>query len=180
MRTWYFSNPYSGVGDKSLTLSFGRDEVMFDIANIAHAEGDVLPAEALHTKHQVQEALEDGNREIVTRAVATAFAVVCRAFEPLSDGASADGQTLRNEYQEPAAYRLTALVPKTFSKASAQLAQTLAHDYLVACGLFALFLVVYPDGAAKWRAMADGALDQLRAVAKSASGSCLNRPCKPF
>jgi len=52
---------------KTVTLTFLREQLLYDIKNLAYVEGDVLPDDAQHSKHQVQDIGEEGNVDRVTR-----------------------------------------------------------------------------------------------------------------
>ena len=72
------------VYTNKVTLTFKRDELLYDINNIAYVEGDVMPADNEHDRHQVMDVGQDGNIDRVTRVLDVAFAECEELLYPYS------------------------------------------------------------------------------------------------
>ena len=48
-------------GTLKVTLTFKRDQLLYDIKNYAYVESHVMPAETEHAKHMVADVGEDGS-----------------------------------------------------------------------------------------------------------------------
>ena len=59
--------------NKTVTLTFKRDELLYDIKNMGFVEGDTKKVESEHERHQVMDVGEDGNVDRVTRVLDLTF-----------------------------------------------------------------------------------------------------------
>lgn len=67
---------------KVVSLEFSRKALIYDISNCAYVEGDVMPADDEHSKHQVFDIAEDGNIDRVTRILDLAHAECVEMMYP--------------------------------------------------------------------------------------------------
>ena len=52
-----------------VTLTFGRDQLLYDIKNYAYVESHVMPPDTEHAKHMVADVGEEGNVDRMTRVM---------------------------------------------------------------------------------------------------------------
>ena len=52
-----------------VTLTFKRDQLLYDIKNYAYVESHVMPPDTEHAKHMVADVGEEGNVDRVTRVL---------------------------------------------------------------------------------------------------------------
>ena len=52
-----------------VTLTFKRDQLLYDIKNAAYVESHVMPPDTEHAKHMVADVGEEGNVDRVTRVL---------------------------------------------------------------------------------------------------------------
>lgn len=141
-----------------MTLTFLREQLLYDIKNIAYVEGDVLPDDAQHSKHQVQDIGEDGNIDRVTRMLDLAMAHCVEALYPYSKTDVESGTVLDDVMNEEYEYSVTLLVPDDFSDTTAKYLEQLIHNllvYLVLADWMSIANVANPQSAANWASKAE-------------------------
>ncbi len=146
------------IRKRHVVLEFRRSELLYDIRNIAYSVGESRDAEADNTdakddgkvKSQIQDICEDGNIDFVTRILDTAhdecveilYAFTKEAIEP---AAWAD-----DELKETKVYRVSMVVPESFSQTTVNLLMKYIHDYMVAKVLAEHLSIVESKSAAIW------------------------------
>lgn len=119
------------VYTKKVTLTFKRDELLYDIRNIAYVEGDVMPTTDDHDRHQVMDIGEDGNVDRVTRVIDLALAECEELLYPYSKTNVDDTETRNDILESPKEHHIDMLVPDDFSKSTVNLLEKLIHEFLV-------------------------------------------------
>ena len=116
---------------RTLTLIFKREELLYDIKNIAYVEADVLGDQADHSLHQLMDVGEDGNIDRVTRILDLAYAEMKEALYPHTKIAVEDGTAMDDILHETDEYIINMLVPDDFSATTAMLYEGYIHEYMV-------------------------------------------------
>ena len=116
---------------KTVTLTFYRTQLLYDIKNLAYVAGDVLSDDAQHSKHQLQDIGEDGNVDWVTRQLDLAMAYIVEMLYPYSKTDVEDTTTGDDTFEEKQAYVVSLLVPDDFSQTTVELLRNLIHNLLV-------------------------------------------------
>lgn len=148
-----------------MTLTFYREQLLYDIKNLAYVEGDVLSDDAQHSKHQVQDIGEDGNIDRVTRMLDLALAHCVEVLYPYSK-VNVEHETVRDDIlTEEYVYTITLLVPDDFSVTTVNLLEQLIHNllvYLVLADWMSIANVANPNSAANWAAKAQDAESEIK------------------
>ena len=158
---------------KTVTLTFYREQLLYDIKNLAYVEGDVLPDEAQHSKHQVQDIGEDGNIDRVTRMLDLALAHCVEVLYPFSKADVESGLVLNDNLTETATYTVTLLVPDDFSDTTAKYLEQLIHNllvYYVLADWMSIANVANPNSAANWAAKAQDTEDEIKGKLNARTG----------
>lgn len=148
-----------------MTLTFLRDELLYDIKNLAYVEGDVLPEDAQHSKHQVQDIGEDGNIDRVTRMLDLALSRCREHLYPYTKEPVDGGETLDDVLAETEVYTIDMLVPDDFSTTTVKYLEQLIHNllvYYVLADWMSIANVVNPTSAANWAAKAEGVEEEIK------------------
>lgn len=156
-----------------MTLTFYREQLLYDIKNLAYVEGDVLPDEAQHSKHQVQDIGEDGNIDRVTRMLDLALAHCVEVLYPFSKSDVESGLVLNDNLTETATYTVTLLVPDDFSDTTAKYLEQLIHNllvYYVLADWMSIANVANPKSAANWAAKAQDVEDEIKGKLNARTG----------
>ncbi len=116
---------------RAVSFVFKRCQLLYDIANYAFVEGDVMPAKEEHERHQVFDVIQSGNSDIVTRKLNLAHTEVIEALYPYTKKPVEDGEVFDDKLCEPEEYVVELRVPQTFSRTSLDYLRWLIHEYLV-------------------------------------------------
>jgi hypothetical protein len=146
---------------KIVTLTFLRDELLYDIKNYAYIEGDVMKTDDEHDRHQVMDIGEEGNIDRVTRVLDLAIAECIELCYPYSkinvpdtsqDDEEEEVMSLDDTLEETPAYVVRLLVPDDFSQTTVNLLRRLIHELLVYKVVADWMSITNPDKAALWQA----------------------------
>jgi hypothetical protein len=116
---------------KTVTLTFKRDEILYDCKNYAYVEGDTMKTQDEHDRHQVMDIGEDGNIDRVTRVLDLAFAECVELCYPYSKEEVEDTTAADDTLEERDAMVLRMVVPDDFSQTTVELLRRLIHELLV-------------------------------------------------
>lgn len=173
-------NNLDGEPQRQVTLVFLRSELLYDIANMAYVEGDILAEEAQCLRHQVQDVAEDGNVDRVTRVLDLVHAKVEEDLYPFTQEAVEDGLELDDTLTEQEKYLITLNVPVDFSKTTANYLVRLIHELLVCRALYDwLSATGKDDSAAKWLGKYKEAEEEIQTALTIRMGR-VHRPMRPW
>ena len=130
-------------------LLFNREQLIYDIRNVAFVEGDIMPEDQQHERHTVQDIGEAGNIDRVTRVLDLAHSECVEWLYPF---------TKRRIYRDCLDDRLTAkkvysifmTVPKDFSQTTLNALEKLVHEYLVSSVIADWLSIANTKKAAVW------------------------------
>ena len=156
------SQPSANGGTIQVKLTFLRKELLYDIANVSFVVGDTMSEDAQHARHQLQDIVERGNVDRVTRMLDLAHAECVEELYAYTKTAVVD-ETLDDKLQEREAYEIHLALPKQMSMSTARLLEHYIHDYMV-CKVLGdwLNLVAPPNGGSIWLARLDDLLEKIR------------------
>lgn len=165
---------------RKVTLEFYREELEKDIAQIGYVNGDVTEAGAVHSKHQIQDIVEDGNRERVIRMLGLAHGEVLEMLYSATNSPVDDGTTDDNVYEEPEKYVVNMTVPETFSLTTVKYLREAIHEYMICRALEDWMGIARDPGQVEiWAARRDQAQKNImKAMAKR--GGRLRLRLTPF
>lgn len=163
----------------TLTLLFGREELLYDIANIAYVEADIQQVREEHDRHQTFDITQDGNCDRVTRVLDLAHSLCVEALYPYTKGNVTDGFELSDIFSETDTYIISMRVPQTFSETTARLLEQLIHEFLICYTLYDWLAITKPEAAEAWKTKADTALAKVKRIINTRSTKML-RPLRPF
>ena len=151
---------------KEVYLTFHRVELLHDINAVAYVAGDVLPEETQHSKHQIQDIIQDGNRDIVTRIMNLAFQECVNFLYRYSQIPAADVTTADDTFTALRRYDVKLTVPSDFSKYTIIYIKDLIHAFIVARVLYEWFAMFHPDinRALLWKQKSEDAKDELKSA----------------
>ena len=144
-----------------MTLTFKREQLLYDIKNYAYVESHVMPPETEHAKHMVADVGEEGNVDRVTRVLDLGVSM-CR--EMLYPWAKKDiGKTEYDDtLTEREQYQIEMNVPSTMSQTTLTLVERLIHEYLVCRGVADWLSLTNPQKSETWLAKAAEAESEIR------------------
>ena len=149
-----------------VTLTFKRDQLLYDIKNAAYVESHVMPPDTEHAKHMVADVGEEGNVNRVTRVLDLGVSM-CR--EMLYPWAKKDivNTELDDTLKERQQYVIVMNVPTTMSQTTLTLVERLIHEYLVCRGVADWLSITNPQKSETWLAKAAEAETEIRTAIHS-------------
>lgn len=164
---------------KTVTLTFRREEILYDCRNYAYVEGDTMMTDDEHARHQVMDIGEDGNIDRVTRVLDLAFAHCVELCYPYSKVEVEAATALDDTLQERSELVLGMLVPDDFSQTTAELLRRLIHELLVYRVMEDWMSLTKPESTGKWAAKAEKAEREISSSLTFRVGR-VRRPLRPF
>jgi hypothetical protein len=149
---------------RTVTLKFIREQLLYDIRNIAYVESDVMPGDNDHSRHQVADIGEDGNVDRVTRIMDLAFAAVTELLYPYTKSSVGEKEERTDEFKESEVYVIDLLVPDDFSKTTVDYLTRLIHEfvvYRVLADWMGIANLGNSESAANWEAKASSLADEI-------------------
>jgi len=163
---------------KNLTLSFKREQLLYDIENVAFVEGDVMDVQDEHRRHPVIDIAQDGNVDRVTRILDLAFAEAVEMLYPYTKQTAEDAE-MDDELTETESYVVTMVVPIGFSRTTRNLISKLIHEYMI-CRVMEDWLSITDKPAAEnWADKAQRAEEDIRSNLNARCGHMV-RTQRPF
>lgn len=151
---------------RDVTLTFLRDNLLYDIQNYSFVEGDVMKGDNLMSKHYVQDICEEGNIDRVYRVIEIALSECEHILFAFVKERVEDNEGRDNNLADKDSYVINLSVPVDFSKSTLTYLSRLIHEYIVCRVLADWFSITYIESSAKWDL-------KLREV-KEEIGKCLN------
>lgn len=142
-------------GDKTeVVLKFKREELLYDVKNLAYVEADVMGEERQHAQHVLADIGEEGNVDRVTRILAVVHDKVEDMLYPYTSMEPVE-EEIDDRMWAPEEYMIVMRVPKSMSRTTLHLLSKLIHEYMV-CHVLADWLgITNAESAAKWMAKAE-------------------------
>ncbi len=163
---------------KTVTLTFKRSEILYDIKNVSFVEGDIKKVELEHERHQVIDVGEDGNVDRVTRVLDLTFAECVELCYPYSKKEVTDG-TEEDDTLEEKDYVLTLTLPDDFSQTTVNLVKASIHELMV-CRVMADWMsITKKEAAADWQTKGDAAKQTIWMKLNGRTGR-VHRKMRPF
>lgn len=166
---------------KEARLTFYRNELLYDVENCAHVEGDVMTGGNDHARHQLQDIAQEGNIDRVTRVLNLVHMECVEALYPYTQKELPDREVARldDKHREPEKYVITLSLPEDFSATTLRLLRDTIHEYMV-CRVLADWIgITYPEGSVKWAQKAAAHRERMRGLLMSRTGM-VRRPLKPW
>lgn len=166
-------------GKTIAALAFRREELQYDIDNLAYIEGSVLPKETEpHNRHMVQDVGQDGNNDRVTRVLDLETARVKEMLYPFTKH-DIHRKELDDALKAPGTYGVILELPDTFSQTTLNLLEKQIHEYLVYRVMEDWMGLTNPAKVEAWALKAEKAKDDIRR-AMQARTKRLRRKLHPF
>lgn len=139
-----------------VTLTFKRKELLYDAENYSFVEGDIMPVDEEHSRHQVFDIGQSGNVDRVTRVLNLRFSECIEMLYPYAKNEVID-IALDNSLSMPEEYTVSLNLPEEFSQTTINLLNELIHEYLV-CRVVADWMsITNPSRQETWDSKAEGA-----------------------
>lgn len=157
-----------------------KKELVYDIKNTAYTYADSISSSvaAPHLIHNIYDVGEDGNRDKLARILDSAIED-CREMlfrytkmEMLGGGFDSNEweECIGSPTNDEDAYYLAMRMPSGFSKTSVHTMMVYIHDYIVNQCLYEWLMIVYPDGADRFWALAEDKKQKIKDTSNRSAG----------
>lgn len=164
---------------KTVTLTFNREQLLYDIKNYAYIEGHVWGEENQHAQHTLVEIGEEGNVDRVNRILGIVHAAVVEMLYPYTRQEAEDEEEINNDMWIPDDYKITLTIPATMSRTTLHLLHKLIHEFMVARVIYDWLSITHPEAAGNWMNKALETEEEINSI-KNSTGGVLRRPSHPF
>lgn len=147
---------------KRVMLIFLRNQLLYDIANCAHVEGDIMEEDAQHARHQTQDLTDDGNVDRVTRVLDLVHSQVVELLYPFTKIPTEDELIMLDALIDKPSYVVELTVPSDFSQTTVEYLSKLIHELLVCRSLADWMSITNPAKAQSWAEKAQTAQDGVK------------------
>lgn len=178
----YNSDAGSSKATKKVTLTFKRDELLYDIKNYAYIESHVWgedSPEIRHAQHTLVEIGEEGNVDRVNRILGVVHAAAVEMLYPYTKHDPEEEEEIDDRMWTPTDYKIVMKVPVTMSRTTLHLLNKLIHEFMVARVIYDWLSITHPEAARNWLDKALEAQEEINSVKNSRTG-VLRRPSHPF
>lgn len=145
-----------------MQINLEREALLYDIANYAFVEGDIMATDNLHAQHQTQDIIAKGNIERVNRVLSLSHAECIEMLYPYSKKPLRSDYYLDNSDLAPDYYEIEVKFPKGFSSTTADLLVRLVHEYMV-CRVVADWMsITNPSSYETWQRKVEDSGNKIR------------------
>lgn len=164
---------------RDVTLTFLREELLYDIKNYAYIEGHVWGEDKQHAQHTLVEIGEEGNVDRVIRILGVVYAAVVEMLYPYTKQDAKEEEEIDDRMWTPEEYRIEMRVPARMSRTTLHLLCRLIHEFMVARVIYDWLSITHPEAARNWLEKAMEAQDEINSIKHTRTGM-LRRPSYPF
>lgn len=164
---------------KSVTLVFHREQLLYDIRNLAYVEGHVLGEENQHAQHTLVEIGEEGNVDRVSRILGLVHAAAVEMLYPYTKLPTGEEEVICDHLWEPDDYVIEMRVPATMSATTLHLLNRLIHEFMTCRVLYDWLGITHPEAARHWLEKAMEAEEQVNSIKHTRTGA-IRRSLHPF
>ena len=165
---------------KTVTLTFKRSELLYDVENYSFVEGDIMETENEHARHQVFDIGQSGNVNRVTRVLNLTHAECVEMLYPYTKEEISDEQeALDDILVAPEEYHIVLTLPEDFSLSTVKLLKHLIHEYLICKVLADWMSITNPSSKANWEEKIMSIRAKIQTSLMSRKGK-IKRKLKPF
>lgn len=141
--------------ERTVTLTFEREQLLYDVSNAAYVESDLIDEGGEHARHVTADITEAGNVDRITRIFDQVHAQAEESLYPYTRRYTSRDSILSDMLSESAGYVIELRVPEHFSDTTARLLQTLIHEWFVASALGGWLGMTNERASMKWLARAE-------------------------
>jgi hypothetical protein len=140
----------------NVSLTFSREQLLYDIKNYAYVESHVMSPDTEHARHMVADVGEEGNVDRVTRVLDLGVAKCREMLYPWAK-MSIFNTEFNDTLQEQAQYRIDMTVPTTMSETTLSFVERYIHEFLVCRGVSDWLSITNPQKSEVWMEKANEA-----------------------
>ncbi len=163
------------VGKRLVVIILKREQLMYDIENYCYIEGDIMPEDAQHGRHAVQDVGQEGNVDRVTRVLDIAHADIVERLYPFTQH-EIYHPVVDDRLRNKPVYGIFLKIPETYSQTTLNLLGKLIHELLVCEAVADWLSIVNPQKEETWRRKVETTLIRINEVKGRTGGRHRLRP----
>lgn len=164
---------------KHVTLTFHREQLLYDIKNYAYIEGHVWGEENQHAQHTLVEIGEEGNVDRVNRILGVVHAAAVEMLYPYTKQETVADEEICDRMWVPDDYKIEMDVPVAMSRTTLHLLNKLIHEFMVARVIYDWLSITHPESAKNWLEKAQEAEEEIDSIKNRRMG-VTRRRLHPF
>lgn len=163
------------TGKRLVAIILKREQLLYDIGNYCYVEGDIMPEESQHSRHTVQDVVQEGNVDRVTRVLDLAHADVVERLYPFTQH-EIHHPALDDRLREKPVYSIFLNVPESYSQTTLNLLGKLIHELMVCLAVADWMSIANPPKEETWRRKVVDTLARINQVKGQTRGRTRIRP----
>lgn len=173
------SDARNSKATRNVTLTFKREELLYDIKNYAYIEGHVWGEENQHAQHTLVEIGEEGNVDRVNRILGIVHAAAVEMLYPYTKQDAEEDEEIDDRMWMPADYNIEMRVPERMSRTTLHLLCKLIHEFMVSRVIYDWLSITHPEASRNWYEKSEELKDKINSIKHTRSG-VMRRPSHPF
>jgi hypothetical protein len=148
----------------TIRFTIKRDALLYDIENNAYVVGNLIPDTEQPTKHQLIDVAQEGNKDILDRALDLAYSECQNILFPYVKTPASQEDYRENTHPTEADYAFTLSVPASFANDSAIYLKKLIHEYMKCRALVEWTGLVFAQLQPSWVVKMEDVKSQIRQI----------------
>ena len=165
----------SATGKRLVAILLKREQLLYDVGNYCYIEGDIMPEERQHSRHAVQDVVEEGNVDRVTRILDLVHDDVVERLYPFTQH-EVYHPVVDDRLREKPVYGIFLSVPETYSQTTLNLLGKLIHEVMVCLAVADWMSITNPEKEETWRGKAEATLARINQVKSRTRGRTRIKP----
>lgn len=150
-------------GKRLVAVILRKEQLLYDIENCCYVEGDIMPEEARHERHMVQDVGQAGNVDRVTRVLDLAHADILERLYPFTQR-EISHPLVDDRLRDKPVYGVFLSVPESFSQTTLNLFGKLMHELLVCTAVADWLSITNPQKEETWRRKCGEVMERINQV----------------
>lgn len=161
------------------TLVLDRAEILDDVAQYTYIEGDIKATDDEHDRHQVMDAVQEGNIDRVQRVLNLAYQECLHMLYPYAKQPLKAGMSCTDTLMAAETYVIQLELPISYDATTLSYLEALVHEYLTNRIVADWLSITSPQSAQNWLAKLEEVKKKISS-ALSSRARHTRRPMQPF
>ena len=151
------------TGKRLVVIILKRDQLLYDVGNYCYVEGDIMPEDTQHSRHMVQDVIQEGNVDRVNRILNLAHSDVIERLYPFTQH-EIHHPVVDDRLREKPVYGIFLNVPETYSQTTLNLLGNLIHELIVCIAVADWMSITNPPKEETWKRKVEATLVRINQV----------------
>lgn len=151
------------TGKRLVVIILKREQLLYDIANYCYIEGDIMPEDTQHSRHMVQDVVQEGNVDRVTRILDLVHNDIIERLYPFTQH-EIHHPVVDDILRGKPVYGIILSVPGSYSQTTLNLLGKLIHELMVSLTVADWISITNPQKEETWRKKAEVMLERINQI----------------